>query len=117
MSRLLIVTGMLAGEPGMTRIEELNGWRALFVDDRPFLILGLESDCDTPFALKISDPLCPQARMAGRSVLRKRIRWSESRKRLSTDIDKVIVAWKGDLSVDLPHANDGKVNRPNCFEP
>ncbi len=50
--------------PEMPQMHDLNGRKAFFIDGGPFLILGLQWDCDTPFAREISDPLyAPAAKM------------------------------------------------------
>jgi hypothetical protein len=61
----------------MPQMRELNGRRVLFVDDKPFLILGLQWDCDTPFSPEISDPLYAQAAKLGCNTAVLPLYWRE----------------------------------------
>ena len=61
----------------MPQMRELNGRRILFVADKPFLILGLQWDCDTPFSPEISDPLYAQAAKMGCNTAVLPLYWRE----------------------------------------
>jgi beta-galactosidase GanA len=49
----------------MPQMCELTGRKVLFVDGHPFLILGVQWDCDTPLSPELSDPLYAQAANMG----------------------------------------------------
>jgi len=61
----------------MPQIRELNGGKALFVDGLPFLILGLQWDCDSCFAREIMDPLFPEAAKMGCNTAVLPLYWRE----------------------------------------
>jgi hypothetical protein len=63
--------------PAAPRIVELNGRKTLFVDGRPFLILGLQWDCDSCFAPEIMDPLFPEAAKLGCNTAVLPLYWRE----------------------------------------
>lgn len=63
--------------PAMPRLQPSNGRQALFVDGRLFLILGLQWDCDTPFAAELMDPLFPQAARMGCNTAVLPLYWRE----------------------------------------
>ncbi len=71
MKRRTVVLGAplagLAAAQGasMPRIAPLNSRKILEVDGKPFLILGLQWDCDSCFAREIMDPLFAQAAKMG----------------------------------------------------
>jgi hypothetical protein len=53
------------GDNELPRLGELNGRKALFVGGEPFLILGLQWDCDSCFSPGEMDPLFPEATKMG----------------------------------------------------
>jgi hypothetical protein len=61
----------------MPQMRELNGAKALFVDSLPFLILGLQWDCDTCFAREIMNPLIPEAAKMGCNTAVLPLYWRE----------------------------------------
>jgi len=65
------------GGSAMPQMRDLNGRKVLFVDDKPYLILGLQWDCDTPVAPEISDPLYPQAAKMGCNTAVLPLHWQE----------------------------------------
>lgn len=59
------------------RLADLNGRKILYVDGRPFLILGLQWDCDSCFAPEIMDPLFPEAAKLGCNTAVLPLYWRE----------------------------------------
>jgi len=62
---------------GMPQMRELNGGKVLFVDGLPFLILGLQWDCDDCFSREIMDPLFPEAAKIGCNTAVLPLYWRE----------------------------------------
>ncbi|HTT65245.1 MAG TPA: DUF5597 domain-containing protein [Bryobacteraceae bacterium] len=63
--------------PLAPRIEVWNGRQILLVDGQPFLILGLQWDCDSCFASEIMDPLFPEAAKLGCNTAVLPLYWRE----------------------------------------
>ena len=61
----------------LPRIERRNGRPQLIVDDRPFLILGLQWDCDSCFSAEEMNPLFPEARRMGANTVALPVYWRE----------------------------------------
>lgn len=61
----------------LPRIESRNGRSLLIVDDRPFLILGLQWDCDSCFSAEEMNPLFPEARRMGANTAALPVYWRE----------------------------------------
>jgi len=70
------VPTLILGSP-LPRLEELNGRQALFVDGQPFLIRGLQWDCDSCYAAEIMDPLFPAAARMGCNTAALPLYWNE----------------------------------------
>lgn len=49
----------------LPRLEQRNGRPGFIVDDQPFLILGLQWDCDACFSVEEMSPLFPHAKRMG----------------------------------------------------
>ena len=62
---------------GTPQMRESHGRRVLFVDGKPFLILGLQWDCDSCFTREIMDPLFPQAAKMGCNTAVLPLYWRE----------------------------------------
>lgn len=45
----------------MPHLEDLNGRKALFVDGKPYIILGLQWDCDACYSPEDMDPFFEHA--------------------------------------------------------
>jgi beta-galactosidase GanA len=72
------LAGQVKGEASVSpRLGELKGRKVLYVDDRPFLILGLQWDCDSCFAPEIMDPLFPEAAKLGCNTAVLPLYWRE----------------------------------------
>jgi hypothetical protein len=65
------------GNSEMPQMRQLNGAKALFVDGRPFLILGLQWDCDSCFSKENMDPLIPEAAKMGCNTAVLPLYWRE----------------------------------------
>lgn len=61
----------------MPQMRVLNDRKVLFVDGQPFLILGLQWDCDDCFARKIMDPLFLEAAKMGCNTAVLPLYWRE----------------------------------------
>ncbi len=61
----------------MPRLRDLNGRKVLFAEGQPFLILGLQWDCDSCFAPEIMDPLFPEAAKMGCNTAVLPLYWRE----------------------------------------
>jgi hypothetical protein len=58
-------------------IVQVNGKHRLLVDGRPFLILGLQWDCDSCFSKEEMNPLFPQAAALGANTAALPVYWQE----------------------------------------
>ena len=76
-----LVAGLAAApaaqDAAMPRVASVNGRQMLVVDGKPFLILGLQWDCDSCFAREIMDPLFPQAAKLGCNTAVLPLYWRE----------------------------------------
>jgi len=72
-----LATRVTSAAPAAPRLAELNGRKLLYVDGRPFLILGLQWDCDSCFAPEIMDPLFPEAAKLGCNTAVLPVYWRE----------------------------------------
>ena len=63
--------------PAAPRIAALNGRKLLHVDGRPFLVLGLQWDCDSCFSPEVMDPLFPEAAKLGCNTAVLPLYWRE----------------------------------------
>ncbi|MDP9364364.1 MAG: DUF5597 domain-containing protein [Chloroflexota bacterium] len=61
----------------LPRIERVNGHARLLVDGRPFLILGLQWDCDSCFSPEEMNPLFPHAARMGANTAALPVYWRE----------------------------------------
>ena len=73
----LALAGQAAVVPTAPRIAEANGRKTLYVGGLPFLILGLQWDCDSCFAPEIMDPLFPEAAKLGCNTAVLPLYWRE----------------------------------------
>jgi hypothetical protein len=46
----------------MTKLIDLNNHKAILVNGKPFLIFGIQLDCDDCFSTELIDMLSPQAK-------------------------------------------------------
>jgi hypothetical protein len=61
----------------MPRLETVDGHTRLFVDDQPFLILGLQWDCECCFTPQAMNPLFPHAKRMGANTAALPVYWRE----------------------------------------
>ena len=61
--------------PLLPALRELNGHKALYVDGQPFLILGLQWDCDSCYSAETMTSLMPHARRMGCNVASLLLAW------------------------------------------
>ncbi|MDR1419753.1 MAG: beta-galactosidase [Treponema sp.] len=61
----------------MPHLEELNGRKALFVDGKPFIILGLQWDCDGCYTPEDMDPFFEHGQKMGLNAASLLLYWRE----------------------------------------